>query len=55
MKKIKTTRKLNLKFDIVRTLHMKELRHAEGGVTDSVVLHCVNQPTAASSGPVCCA
>jgi hypothetical protein len=55
MKKIKTTKKLNLKVDILRTLQAKELRHVEGGIDDSVMNHCSNQPSAASSGPVCCA
>jgi hypothetical protein len=55
MKKIKTTRKLNLKLDTLRTLERNELRRVDGGITDSVVLQCVNQLTAASSGPVCCA
>lgn len=55
MKKIKPTKKLILTADTLRTLQASELRHIDGGITDSVVLQCVNQPTAASSGPVCCA
>jgi hypothetical protein len=55
MKKIETTKKLNLKFDTLRTLQTKELHNVDGGVTDSNLLKCVNRPTAASTGGVCCA
>jgi hypothetical protein len=53
VKKNKTTRKLNLKIDILRTLQMNELRHVDGGSFET--WHCQNERTAASSGPVCCA
>lgn len=55
MKKIKTTKKLSLHADTLRMLEANELRAAAGGVTDSVILRCVNRPTAASTGGACCA
>jgi hypothetical protein len=54
MKKITKMKKLNLKVEILRTLRANELRHVEGGIDDSVLNHCPNQMTAASSGRVCC-
>ena len=47
--------KQGLKLEILRMLQVNELRHVEGGIDDSVLTHCQNQRTAASSGPVCCA
>lgn len=55
MKRIKAVTKLDLKLETLRVLQVNELRHIEGGIDDSVLTHCHNQRTAASSGPVCCA
>jgi len=51
VKKIKETKKTRLKFerDILRTLQVNELCHAQGGTDNQ------NGLTAASGGPVCCA
>ena len=51
MKRIKETKKTKLKIerDILRTLQVNELRHAQGGTDNQ------NGLTAASGGDVCCA
>jgi hypothetical protein len=55
MKKIKPAKKLILTADVLRTLQASELGYVDGGVTDSALLKCVNQLTAASTGRICCA
>jgi hypothetical protein len=51
VKKLKETQKTKLKIerDILRTLAVNELRHAQGGTDNQ------NGLTAASGGAVCCA